>query len=32
MNQRLYHRLYLTFLAITVLSLLVTALLARAFH
>ena len=32
MNQRLYHRLYLTFLAITVLSLLVPALLARAFH
>ena len=32
MNRRLYHRLYLTFLAITVLSLLVTALLARAFH
>jgi len=32
MSQRLYHRLYLTFLAITVLSLLVTALLARAFH
>jgi len=32
MSQRLYHRLYLTFLAITVLSLLVTAFLARAFH
>jgi signal transduction histidine kinase len=32
MSRRLYHRLYLTFLAITVLSLLVTALLARAFH
>ena len=32
MKRRLYHRLYLTFLAITVLSLLVTALLARAFH
>jgi signal transduction histidine kinase len=32
MTRRLYHRLYLTFLAITVLSLLVTALLARAFH
>ena len=32
MKRHLYHRLYLTFLAITVLSLLVTALLARAFH
>ena len=32
MNRRLYHRLYLTFLAITVLSLLVTAVLARAVH
>jgi signal transduction histidine kinase len=32
MSQHLYHRLYLTFLAITVLSLLVTAFLARAFH
>jgi len=32
MRQRLYHRLYLTFLAITLLSLLVTAVLARAFH
>jgi len=32
MKRRLYHRLYLTFVAITVLSLLVTALLARAFH
>jgi signal transduction histidine kinase len=32
MSQRLYHRLYLTFLAITVISLLVTAFLARAFH
>jgi signal transduction histidine kinase len=32
MKRRLYHRLYLAFLAITVLSLLVTAFLARAFH
>ena len=32
MKRRLYHKLYLTFLAITVLSLLVTAFLARAFH
>jgi signal transduction histidine kinase len=32
MKRRLYHKLYLTFLAVTVLSLLVTALLARAFH
>jgi signal transduction histidine kinase len=32
MNRRLYRKLYLTFLAITVLSLLVAAFLARAFH
>jgi len=32
MNRRLYHRLYLAFLGITVLSLLVTAVLARTFH
>jgi signal transduction histidine kinase len=32
MIHRLYHRLYLTFLGIVVLSLLVTAVLARAFH
>jgi len=32
MNTRLYHRLYLAFLGITVLSLLVAAVLGRAFH
>ena len=32
MNRRLYLRLYLTFLAVTVLALGVTTLLARAFH
>ncbi|HJX53747.1 MAG TPA: HAMP domain-containing sensor histidine kinase [Polyangia bacterium] len=32
MNRRLYQKLYLTFLGITVLSLLVAAFLARAFH
>jgi signal transduction histidine kinase len=32
MNHRLYHRLYLAFLGITVVSLLLTAVMARAFH
>jgi signal transduction histidine kinase len=32
MKHRLYHRLYLAFLGITVVSLLVTAVMARAFH